>query len=393
MSKIKQYIVYVISPLLLLADFYMLMNNANNIKLLYVPIIGVSMLEIYMELFILPIPKQKKAFWMRWIVIILGTTCLGIGSNDIAYHIFYLVAIFMLVRYEEGKLVWIGMGVIACLLGIIVYIRTDSGYAFLSTWLKEMTIYAAAIGGMLAVKYMITINQNLEKMQVHLLEKNMALTNTYEQLKRAYNELEDYTIMKERTYMSREMHDTVGHTLTTALVELELCKILIKDQDEAKEKLEHASEQVRKGLAELRMTVRKLKQDLDWEQEIYAIGERLMHSTSIKVRTHIDDLKGIENNTLRCIYRIIQESLTNGMKHGKATAFMIDVEVGEEEITIEIIDNGVGAIAFKSGFGLTAMKERVEALKGRIEFESYKDEGFTVRAFLPKINQGEIGHD
>lgn len=393
MSKIKQYIVYVISPLLLLSDFYMLMNNANNIKLLYVPIIGVSVLELYMELFILPIPKQEKAFWMRWIVIILGTTCLGIWSNDIAYHIFYLVAIFMLVRYEEGKLVWICMGVIACLLGIIVYIRTDSGYAFLSTWLKEMAVYAAAIGGMLAVKYMITINQNLEEMQVHLLEKNMALTNTYEQLKRAYNELEDYTIMKERTYMSREMHDTVGHTLTTALVELELCKILIKDQDEAKEKLEHASEQVRKGLTELRMTVRKLKQDLDWEQEIYAIGERLMHSTSIKVRTHIDDLKGIENNTLRCIYRIIQESLTNGMKHGKATAFMIDVEVGEEEITIEIIDNGVGAIAFKSGFGLTAMKERIEALKGRIEFESYKDEGFTVRAFLPKINQGEIGHD
>lgn len=393
MSKIKQYIVYVISLLLLLADFYMLMNPANHIKLLYIPIVGVSMLEIYMELFILPSPKQERAFWIRWIIIILGTTCLGIFSKDRAFHIFYLVAIFMLIRYEEGKQVGISMGIIAALLGLIAYIRADSGYAFFSTWLKEIAIYAAATGGMLAVKYMITINRNLEEMQVHLLEKNMALTDTYKQLKRAYNELEDYTIMKERTNMSREMHDTVGHTLTTALVELELCKMLIKNEDEAKEKLEDASSQVRKGLTELRMTVRKLKQDLNWEEEIYAIGDRLMHSTSIKVRTHIDDLKGIENNTLRCIYRIIQESLTNGMKHGKATAFMIQVEVGEEEITVEIIDNGVGAIAFKSGFGLTAMKERVEALKGRIEFESYKEEGFTVRAFLPKIKQGEKRHD
>lgn len=393
MSKIKQYIVYVVSPLLLLTDFYMLMNNANNARLLYVPIIGVSMLEIYMELFVLPVPNQKKSFWTRWVVVILGSTCLGIWADDLAFHVFYLIAIFMLIRYEKGILVWSCIGVIACLIGGIVYIKTDSGYDFFRIWLSSLALYAGAIGGMLAVKYMITINQNLEEMQVHLLEKNMALTNAYEQLKRAYNELEDYTIMKERSYMSREMHDTVGHTLTTALVELELCKMLIRDQDEAKEKLEHASDQVRKGLTELRMTVRKLKQDLDWEQEIYAIGERLTHSTSIKVRTHIDDLKGIENNVLRCIYRIIQESLTNGMKHGKATAFMIEVEVGAENITVEIIDNGVGAIAFKSGFGLTAMKERVEALKGNIEFESYKDEGFTVRAFLPKINQGEMGHD
>ena len=113
-----------------------------------------------------------------------------------------------------------------------------------------MGVYGIAIAIMLGIKYMIKINQNLEQMQIHLVEKNLELSQAYEQLRRAYDDLEDYTIMKERNYMSREMHDTVGHTLTTSLVELEICKMLIVDQEEAKKRLEHVIEQVRRGLTD-----------------------------------------------------------------------------------------------------------------------------------------------
>lgn len=384
MKRIKQYIVYAESILLLLTDFYMFMRYANNGRFLCVPIIGVSMLMIFMELFILTNPNKSKQFWNFWVIGVLGTTCLGLLDVEKSFHVFYLVAIFMLIRYKKGRSITYGLGGIVFLFSLIIYIKTQSGYEFFMEWLRTLGMYTSLVVVMLGIKYMIEMNRHLEEMQVHLLEKNVEINNAYEQLKRAYNEIEDYTIMKERSYMSREMHDTVGHTLTTSLVELEICKMLVQDESEVKEKIEHVSDQVRKGLMELRMTVRKLKQDLDWEQEIYAIGERLSKDINIKVRSHIGDLSGIETNTLRCIYRVIQESLTNGIKHGKATAFMIDVDVRDEEILIEIIDNGVGATAFKSGFGLTAMRERVEALQGSIAFESYKDEGFTVRVQLPK---------
>ena len=137
MSKIKQSIVYVISVLLLLTDFYMLMNPANHTKLLYIPIVGISVLEIYMELFILPDSKRAKAFWIRWIIVILGTACLGIFSKDRAFHIFYLVAIFMLIRYGEGKQIGIWIGIIVALLGLIAYLGADSGYVFLVHGLKK----------------------------------------------------------------------------------------------------------------------------------------------------------------------------------------------------------------------------------------------------------------
>lgn len=389
MDKLQQKMIYIISPVLLLTVFYSLMSNANTVEWLFIPIMGVSMLIIYMEFFILPEPHQMKWFWIGYSALAMGTTCIGIFGKDQVYHVFYLLILFMLIRYVKGKSIVGGIGVIALLMGAVMYVRTHSGHDLLVNWFQTMAMYAGALIAMGMIEYMIRMNQSLTSMQIRLVEKNMDLSHAYEQLRRAYDELEDYTIMKERTYMSREMHDTVGHTLTAALVELELCKMLVKDYDEAAERVTHITEQVRKGLSDLRVTVRKLKEDLDWEQEIQAIGERISSYTDIKVRMHLDSLKGIDTDTLRCIYRIIQESLTNGMKHGKATAFMIEVALQEEWINIEIMDNGKGATAFKQGFGLNAMTERVEALKGRIEFESYKDEGFTVRAHLPKTYKKE----
>ncbi|MBE6024230.1 MAG: hypothetical protein E7231_13770 [Cellulosilyticum sp.] len=387
MNPVRRYVVYGMSIGVLLTVFYMLMSHTDVMYWLYIPMIGVGMLMIYMELFIMPNLTLKKRFYRAWITIVLGTVCISLFGSNEAYHLYYLFALFLLVRYVEGIQISYPIIFFMLMLGISVAIRAEYGHDLVVNWLMLLAGYGSALVIMLGIKYIIKINQNLEHMQIHLVEKNMELTHAYNQLRRAYDDLEDYTIIKERSYMSREMHDTVGHTLTTSLVELELCKILIKGQEEAENRLDHVAQQVRKGLTDLRMTVRKLKEDLDWEQEIYALGQRISCYTDIKVRSHIDNLGGIESNTLRCIYRIVQESLTNGIKHGKATAFMIEIAIKDQWIQIEIMDNGEGAIAFQHGFGLKAMMERVEALNGSIAFESYKDEGFTVRATLPKIEK------
>lgn len=395
MYKLERAIIYVISPLLLGTIFYAMIINNSQFGIIYLPIFFSVMLIIYAELFVLPAPKEKDKLYKS---IILGLSIsnfiVAIISKGEFYHIFYLLTLFLVMRKSgTQKTLWLMGSYIVCL-GLISFFKNGMGHDYFVYLIKWMGIYILGTCGMMIIRYMLEQNKALVDAREKLLQKNLDLEEAYRQLKNAYDQIEEYTIMKERSYMSREMHDTVGHTLTTTLVELEVCKLLEKDNKEIELKLEHISEQVRKGLSDLRVTVRKLKEELDWESEIYALGERLKNYTDIKVKYSVADLSGVPIPVLRCTYRIIQEGITNGIKHGKATAFMITIENKEDLLEIEVLDNGQGTIAFKQGFGLTAMTERVEALKGKILFESYKDEGFTIHAELPykklEIEQEEV---
>lgn len=385
MCKLEQTIIYIISPILLASIFYMMTINNALFGILYIPIFISVTLLIYGELFILPV--HSSAIQKKYIVIVflmsISNFIIGILSKGEVYHIFNLLVLFLVMR-KSGikKAVYLTCVYLGGLL-IISFFKTETGHDYFVYLLKWMVIYIAAACGMMLIRYMLEQNKALIEVREKLIQKNLDLEDAYFQLKRAYDQIEEYTIMKERSYMSREMHDTVGHTLTTTLVELEVCRLQAKGNKELEDRLNHISSQVRKGLSDLRVTVKKLKEELDWENEIYALGERLRNYTDIKVKYQVSELKGIPIPVLRCTYRIIQEGITNGIKHGKATAFMIAVDAKEGLLDIEVIDNGVGAIAFKQGFGLTAMTERVEDLKGSITFESYKDEGFTIHAQIP----------
>lgn len=383
MSQLERYIIYVISPFLLMTVFYSMMVNTGGLGWLYVPIILVAVLTIYMELFILPNPALTRRFWLLLICLGLCNLFIGLFETGSTYHIYNFLLLFALMRYKGRGKAGVLLAIDFIVIGVVIAFKMPISEAYFTTYLSWIRNYSIVFLGLSILHYMIIQNQELMLAKKQLIEKNLDLSYAYEQLKRAYDDLEDFTIMKERNNMSREMHDTVGHTLTTSLVELELCKMLGKDNEELMNKLEHISSQVRKGLGDLRMTVRRLKEDLDWEQEIYAIGERLNEYTDIKVKYIVGELTGISTQVLRCVYRIMQEGITNGIKHGKATAFMIEVKREEKHLWIEILDNGLGAIAFKQGFGLNAMRERVEALGGTLHFESYKDEGFTIQAQIP----------
>ena len=96
----------------------MLMSHADTQIGLCIPIIGVSMLIVYMELFILPNPKFRRKFWIGWISIIIGTLCISILGKNQAFHVYYLLAIFMLIRYIEGRMIWYSISCLVVIMGI-----------------------------------------------------------------------------------------------------------------------------------------------------------------------------------------------------------------------------------------------------------------------------------
>ena len=86
------------------------------------------------------------------------------------------------------------------------------------------------------------------------------------------------------------------------------------------------------------------------------------------------------------IYRVIQESLTNAMRHGRASRVRIVMERQDDMIVLTINDNGIGCSEIKNGFGTKHIMERIGMLNGTVEFQS--DNGFSVIARIP-IRWGE----
>ena len=237
MSQLERYIIYVISPFLLMTVFYSMMVNTGGLGWLYVPIILVAILTIYMELFILPNPALTRRFWLLLICLGLCNLFIGLFETGSTYHIYNFLLLFALMRYKGRGKAGILLAIDFIVIGVVIAFKMPISEVYFTTYLSWIRNYSIVFLGLSILHYMIIQNQELMLAKKQLIEKNLDLSYAYEQLKRAYDDLEDFTIMKERNNMSREMHDTVGHTLTTSLVELELCKMLGKDNEELMNKL------------------------------------------------------------------------------------------------------------------------------------------------------------
>jgi len=232
---------------------------------------------------------------------------------------------------------------------------------------------------------MIDQNNKLETMRTELTLNNLDIEHTHSNLIKAYNQLEILTIIQERNKIARDMHDTVGHTLTTALIELEVGKVLLNEQkEEAQKKFSGAIELVRKGLYDLRTSVKTLKDHIDYLKEIEGLIYNTISHTGVKIRYNLDkNIASLDQLILSCVYRILQEGITNGIKHGEASAFIFNLIINETGILIRLENNGKGTSVFNKGFGINAMEERIKELNGHIKFDYGYKMGFGIQVFIP----------
>lgn len=256
-----------------------------------------------------------------------------------------------------------------------------------------------------ALEYILFIVYSVLLLREELFEKehvkllNEQLNEMNEELKKANLELENYakesiimTQTKERNRLAREIHDTLGHTLTGIIAGVDACIAMISiAPDLTKQQLEVISDVARQGMKDVRRSVNALRPDVLEQGGLLGailkmIDEmKLTTSANIVFENHIKTLKFSEDEE-DVIYRIVQESVTNAIRHGKAKNIKITMEREYSIVTIMIQDDGIGAKEIKQGFGLHHMKERIDLLKGEISYDG--SDGFTVIAKIP-IRWGE----
>ncbi|MDF2921269.1 MAG: integral rane sensor signal transduction histidine kinase [Paenibacillaceae bacterium] len=208
-------------------------------------------------------------------------------------------------------------------------------------------------------------------------------------LKEASEQIQELTVLEERNRMAREIHDTVGHTLTTVLMGLEAGERLIPtDPAGAVEKIRLAKRQIRTGLNDVRSSVRMLRgstERMGLVSSLQQLARETERQACVTVRMDIGPLPCLGAVKEQALYRAVQEGLTNGIRHGGGTAFLVQLCTRQDEVQLLVQDNGTGAdpSELQPGFGLSSMEERVELLGGRMTIESSKDEGFLLRIILP----------
>ena len=238
-----------------------------------------------------------------------------------------------------------------------------------------------------AVRYQIRQGQKLSDTMKELRIKSSQLESAYLKLKETSEDLEEMTILQERNRIAREIHDTVGHTLTTVLLEMEAGERLIsRDPGEAVQKIRIAKEQVRKGLQDIRQSVHTLqsgREIISLAEAFRLLIEETTRSGEIRISSQIPDLPELTEIQGKMLYRALQEGLTNGIRHGKSTAFVFQLKYENGFVKFMLSDNGMGTGKIEQGFGLTGMAERVKALGGTFSLSSKPGEGFNIGISIP----------
>ena len=202
-------------------------------------------------------------------------------------------------------------------------------------------------------------------------------------------------VAEERARIARELHDVVGHAVSVMTVQASgVRRLLNPDQDREREALMIVEQTGREALAEMRRLVGVLRRPE--EAPALAPQPSLQHldrlveqarEAGLPVEVQIEgDAKELPAGLDLTAYRLVQEALTNAVKHAQATSAAVLVRYEDGAVELEVVDDGRGASDGSSesgGHGLVGMRERVSVYGGELEAGPRPEGGFALKARLP----------
>ncbi len=279
---------------------------------------------------------------------------------------------------------WMYITNIAILLAYILAVE-----AFSNSWQAVWSGLPIFLAGQIFVVAFtqMAVSEERARLEVEKLVNELAKAN--QRLREYASQIEDLTITKERNRIAREIHDGLGHYLTTIYMQIQAAQAVLRDNPhKALVSLETAQQLVREALADVRQSVGMLR---GTREKVAPIPERL--SILVKNSTTDDfsisfEVKGVPRNLTpqaeHVIYRVVQEGLNNALKHAQASHVWVVLDYeNSQEVKVTIKDNGVGSDQSETGFGLIGLRERVNFLNGMLRITSTEGSGFMIEVILP----------
>lgn len=208
------------------------------------------------------------------------------------------------------------------------------------------------------------------------------------ELREAQAGLAETVRAEERTRVARELHDVIGHSLTVSLLHVSSARLAVEHApEEAADALAQAEALGRQSLAEVRSAVGLLREGdgprtpLPGAAQLPALVDGFRRAGAQVAYDVVGDPGRLTATTGLTVYRILQESLTNAVRHGSGGGTAVRLEVGDRAAVLTVDSPGAPAAAGQ-GAGLLGMRERAHALGGELT-AGPAGEGWRVRTVLP----------
>jgi signal transduction histidine kinase len=233
----------------------------------------------------------------------------------------------------------------------------------------------------------MAVSEEKARAEVELLVSELEGAN--QQLREYAGQVEELAITRERNRLAREIHDGVGHYLTTIHMQIQAARAVMgKNRLKADEALGRAQSMTQEALVDIRQSVAALRgapvDSLLLPEEIKKMAAAC---ESVGIQPQIIVLGGprtISPQAFMTIYRAAQEGINNTLKHSHAQNISISVDYTRaSQVRLSIQDDGVGAEKMNGGFGLLGMGERVRMVNGSLNVVTSPGSGFRLEVCVP----------
>ncbi len=262
------------------------------------------------------------------------------------------------------------------------------------TTVQSLTLLLAAAGTFILHRFLAGFTEEHKVLETELdrarwsaSELPQVLVKIGDSIKKAQHQGH----MNERIRVAREVHDTVGYTLTALISQIEVIREMMEDGP-LKDRVVRLEDLSRKSLQNIRKEVDNLRSEeyipgnISWEDRFRQLCDVFNECTGVRIDQNIDNGNHPFPDKIGSqVSRILQETLTNAYRHGKAG--VIDVVMSYKETKklylIRVSDNGEGQSSVTPGNGLTGIQERVARLGGEMKYQTAKGKGFDIGIDIP----------
>ncbi|MBV8217349.1 MAG: sensor histidine kinase [Solirubrobacterales bacterium] len=314
-------------------------------------------------------------------ITVTAETLLLIFSNDSPVPVGVIVALYTVAAYCERRVsiraaAWVAPPVIV---GEIVNNGPHAGRV-----IPELAVIAIAW----------VIGDNLRTRRAYLAE----LKERAARLEREREEKADRAVVEERARIARELHDVIAHNVSVMVVQAAAGEeVFDEDPERARESLSAVASTGRAALTELRRLLGVIRAEDDRgkapafapQPGIEYVSElvRQVNDAGLPVELSvIGEPRALPEGVGLCAYRIVQEALTNTLKHAGASGAQVHVRYAADALELHVVDDGRGRSALNGeagGQGLIGMRERVALFGGELTASPRAGRGYEVRARLP----------
>ncbi|WP_433473638.1 sensor histidine kinase [Spirillospora sp. CA-142024] len=299
-----------------------------------------------------------------------------------------LVAIYTLA--DLGRHRWQRWGFISALVATIppgaLLVKDNDAGEFMFTLLLPMTAFLLG-----------TLTRTARERSDALVERSAQLEREREALEREREAEAARAAAEERARIARDMHDVLAHAVSIMVVQAEAGPVVVRtDPDQAERVFDAIADAGRDAMAQLRRMLGVLKEEQDHgvrtpQPTIGALPGLVEHvnRTQVNVRLAVEgESRDLPPDADLAAYRIVQEALTNTVKHADARTAEVRLRWTDHELEITVTDDGQGRDETEPGWrrggdGLIGIRERVHACGGMAEAGSLPGGGFRVFARLP----------